>query len=67
VGGGGEQDKGMRVPLWVCVISLEWSTRAPLGDRAKACAPDTLNADCVTLYAAPSEFKGSGTFILWIL
>lgn len=39
----------------------------PLGDRAEACASDTLNADYVTLYTAPPEFRGSGSFILWIL
>lgn len=52
--------------LSVCHI-LESSRRAPLRDRAKACASDTLNADYVTLYTAPPEFRGSGSFILWVL
>lgn len=52
--------------LSVCHF-LESSGRAPPRDRAKACAFDTLNADYVTLYTAPPEFRGSGSFILWIL
>lgn len=74
VGGG---DKGLRLgvrtaqgddsaALSVCHF-LESSRRAPLRDRAKACASDTLNVDCVTLYTAPLEFRGRGSFILWIL
>lgn len=50
-----------------CVSYLESSGRAPPRDRAKACASDTLNVDYVTLYTAPPEFRGSGSFILWIL
>ncbi len=62
-GWGWEQHKGMTVLLRVCVIF--W--RAPLRDRAKACVSDTLNADYVTLYTAPPEFRGRWSFILWIL
>lgn len=60
--GQGDDSAGLRV----CHF-LESSGRAPLRDRAKACASDTLNADYVTLYTAPPEFRGSGSFILWIL
>lgn len=45
--------------LSVCHF-LESSRRAPLRDRAEACASDTLNADYVSLYTAPLEFRGSG-------
>ena len=45
----------------------EWSRRAPLRNRAEVYASNSLNADCVTLYTAPPEFRGSGSFILWVL
>lgn len=48
-------------------FGLDGSGRAPLRDRAKACASNALNADYVTLYTASPEFRGSGSFILWIL
>lgn len=61
--GGESRTRGWQCYSELCIIF--WSRAG--GHRAEACASHTLNADYVTLYTAPPEFRESGSFILWIL